>query len=373
MAITAQTPPQFLNAPENVSTVSNWQAFAQQTKKNWIPLDVQSTQSGLFATIQTFTVKKRGLIGAFRVVLEVPMQLALNSGTAALMLGYPYNLLKRCVFRVNGQNIISCSGLDLFVRNQIRSDHFAGTKAITTFPTGTSQTNTLRIPWYVPIEVDPYTMGGVIFAETDASTFEFELTWAPVSDAFALAGGATVAPNPATGAVVKVLQKSYDLPPTTNSKGQPAVLVPDLSRVHNIISQDQNVTTNGLNNFNIQRPTGQLMRMWGGLYNGNAGDWADPSAFSSIGLSWGGNIQPLMYRPAYMLSEENAEDYNGPLTPNQWCLDMVAENAVRDAVLPRSVQDLQANIDYGTSLTINSGAQQHFCQETLVPVASSAA
>jgi hypothetical protein len=365
MAVSAASPPSFLNGPSeaNVNVIYNYTRFCQESKRRWTPLRITAVPSGTFLQTSTIYPRKGGLLAALRISYEGTFQLTKGGGALALPLGWPYSLLRTYRLLVNGETIQRGSGLDLWIRQQMRTTHFAGTTASFSVP-NTDGTYTVRIYWYLPIEHDAITMAGVLFTPSDAVNIQVDLDWASQAEVFTLTGGAAITVGAAS---VKVWQKDYDIPQDLEN-GKPVLILPRMDLIHKIITQDIPVTNGGVQHFDLERQPIQLLRLWMGFFNGSS-DWVDPAAnMTSVGLTIN-TTTVLQQLAGYIKAEEDSENYNGRLNPNFWGFDLQAENAPRDSMLPRAYSELQADVDFGSTSVNVGSANLHVTQEGLATVA----
>ena len=147
-------------------------------------------------------------------------------------------------------------------------------------------------------------------------------------------------------------------------------VLPDLSAFHGITEQEPNLNGTGNQKIELTRTEGQLLCLTFAILN-KAGGQATlkPQELTKIQLEYGGNKDPLVWLPASELIEENADDYNGALSPGgvQFAaIDNERDNSHRDMIIPADLVEFRAVLGVPTSFTPEE-ARTLVASETLYP------
>lgn len=361
MGVATAASPDFANSPSTAGVVTNQELFNTYTEQNRVMLNDNAAPAGVFAQRHSWRLPNRGLLARMKLIFSGNYTTAAGSGAVTSLGTWPWNLIKNVRVRANGTDVIQCSGYGLYLRRLM-----AESNAPTTAQSGlTFNTAGAGVPFEfhldVPLCVDMYTLGGIIYAESDSSFFECEVTYAAMSELATLSGTASFVINALT---VKTRMTIFDVP-HVNLNNKDTVVLPDLSKIFMI----QETNPKQLNQGNgrvpvaMTRSNGQLLRFTSRVWNGSTGYLA-PGLCNALEWNYGVNQTPRIYNPISDLIDENAKLYNGVL-PNAVALDFTAENAPRDAVIPRTVTDLQYIFDLGVN-TINAGGEIRTVEETLI-------
>lgn len=356
------------NLPAEGTYVMNPVEFARWTERNDVPLE-QRSLTGLGAPPIQQRISNVGIMSALRVLFEGTLTVS-GAGTVTANYPWPWNVIKRYNLNLNGQTgIISCEGLDLrsrhsrFYRNP--RDPISSAPATTTDTkdpapgTIANGTYSVMLHWDIPVAHDVFTLVGSIYAQSDQTYLQQQITPAAQAELFSVAGGSTVT---LTGTFSTTLT-FYDIPMSTQGNRQ-LVLIPDLRWLHGYFSADQPFANQGEVQVAFIRSAGQLTSFSLYLDNGGAAQ-IDPAALSALRFQYGGNRRPREYSPPEVLLVKNLQDYNGRIQPNWAVLDFEADNPERELVYPKGVTELAVVATIPTSITLNANARAHFVEETL--------
>lgn len=365
--------------PKQFFQLTRRQTIAQQTF-NYAGL-------GLVDTVQ---VRQAGIIAGVRVKFAGSLVIALNSGTVATTMNWPYNLLKLGKFSANGQsNLLNASGQSYKVREIMGRGYFSdrgvprgiggaspgtvvyqGSMSMNSEQWGVGQnvsaipagTYDVEIEWYFPIAFDEVTLTGAIFAQTSATTLDLEFDWAQVTDLFTTTGSPSIT---LTGTIVPE-SRLYTIPQV----GSGNVVVPDLSTFHSLIESQYTSIGNTLNEVRLagQGVGKQLLRLYGQLWNGSpsAPLPVNPTNYNGIGWRYGANDTPEFWpdgRGNAMYSEQ-LFDADIASVQGFWAIDWCKENAFRDSIDEGTATELRAILGIPSGVTLTSPVL-HYTQEIM--------
>jgi hypothetical protein len=328
------------NLPAEGSYVMNPLEFSRWTERNDVPLE-QRTLTGLGAAPIQQRISNVGIMSALRIVFKGTLTVA-GAGTITALYGWPWNVIKRYSLNLNGQTgIISAEGLDLRARRQrfYRNPRdpvssAPATDAVTKDPAPgviANGTYSVVLVWDIPVAHDVFTLVGSIYAQSDQTYLQQQITPAAQAELFTAAGGSTVT---LTGTFSTTLT-FYDIP-ISQQGGKDVVLLPDMRWLHGYFFADQPFANQGEVQVAFIRSAGQLTSF-------------------SLYLDNGGAAQ----------IDKNVQDYNGRIVPGWAVLDFEQDNPERELVYPKGVTELAVVATIPTSITINANAHAHFVEETL--------
>lgn len=325
-----------------------------------------------FGQVATYEAPSVGVLSRIAFLLEGNSTTTRSTGTIATTDQFPHGLVQRLTLRINGQAAPwNCRGVDLNVLRQARYrtivDSPFETFAVTT--TGTGAVTPLRVLWEIPLALDPAVapnLGG-LFVQSANSQVVAEITTAAKSEVVTLTGDGTY---DVTSANFRPLRTWFSIPTGRMRDGKVGMILPDLSVLHGLLSQEEPVTTTGEKIVNLNRLQGTIARLWFRITNGVAGQPSlDPAtAFSQVRFSYASNQRPRVYTQWHML-EEQVRHYRGVLPFKALAIDQVSENLTRDGIDVENLSDPQLIVDILTGTTINAGARIHTVTELLSPLA----
>jgi hypothetical protein len=299
---------------------------------------------------------KAGILA--RMKLQFIGSAVVSTAAATSSIDWPYGLLDRFLLNVNGStDLWACDGCDLAALRFIR--HPAYTELLDVFP-GTVgggdsigvATHPLHLTWDVPVAMDPTSLIGSIFLQSQTANVGWSATRATKARLFSA--------NPANVAISgnwKVSEVYYSVPFDAAGK----MVLPDLSRLHTFISNDVQFAGTGEQKAPLIRSAGGMYRLLlSALSSSTNRLTADPAAATTklidkLRLEYGGNQRPLVYDPAAVLLAENQEYYGGLPPYDRHVFDFVRENAPRDVVNLLGVTELNAVVDVNTGVTVTAG------------------
>lgn len=359
--------PNIINHPVRGVLVRNQQMFWENTRQLEFPLNTETVPAGVVNQRRKFKVPNRG----FATHLTLRLRGTVTVGTYSALTAkdaWPYGLIRRCVVKANNVDIINCSGLDLYARRQMVTEHSALSSAGTanterTAVAGANGTNDIDLMFDIPLASDRHSGVGGIFAESNDTDIEVDLTFAAQDDLFAVSGTTVLTWGAFT---IETSLETYVVPPIQTEQGM-GHLLPDVSVIHMMHSNDHPFAATGDLRMAVSKTYGNLLRASYYLYNGAAGDIVDPNVFvGPVVLRHGQNMPMREYSPAKLLTYKNAKQYNGPIDPGYQVFDFVSENPIRDAIIPRDLTDLEVVVNVPSGTTVNSGAHGHLFEEVLV-------
>jgi hypothetical protein len=262
----------------------------------------------------------------------------------------------------NGQNnFIAANGWDLRLR-AIAANR-ALTDTISTYPTtggvfsGAGST-TFNLYYRIPIAMDPTTLVGALYAQSEATNLVLQVARPADSDLFNITAG-TISITGTVYVEVELFEVPYH-------PSQPDTLViPDLTVLHGFVSNDNAVANQVLLDTQLFRINGQLERLFFYTVDKSSANATivPTTQYVQTQLIYGANTVPYTFNPQQLLRWRNVKDYRVAFPDGMYCIDFVADNPARDLVLLEGVTNLRLRTQYTTAPT--GGSYVHFVQETL--------
>jgi hypothetical protein len=282
----------------------------------------------------------------------------------------------------NGQNnFVSCNGIDLRMR-ELASNR-AKVDAVSSWPLtaalGAPGTYPFVLVYKIPVAMDDTTLVGALYAQSEATNLTYKISTAALADL----GTTTGTPATISGTVF-LEEEIFEVPYDPNHPD--TLVIPDLTVLHGLVSNDNAVASQSILDTPLFRINGQLERLfYYTVDKSGARPQITPTATYILSqLIYGSNQTPYTFNPQTFMDVRNNRDYRIPMnsvvnglnsalwTPpfsglvvpsGLYCLDFVADNAVRDTVLLEGVTNLRLRTQY--SAAPGGGSYVHFTQETL--------
>lgn len=282
----------------------------------------------------------------------------------------------------NGQNnFINVNGMDLRLRNLVSNR--ALVDGISTWPVAaalaTPGTYPFKLVYKVPIAIDDTTLVGALYAQSEATNLTYKISTNTRADLGSITGS-----EPTISATVYMEEEIFEVPYDPNHPD--TLVIPDLTVLHGLVANDNAVSSQTILDTALFRINGQMERLF--FYtvdkSGARPTLVPTSNYVQTQLIYGSNQTPYTWNPQDFLPVRNNRDYRVPLdtafdgmnsrlfTPpftsvpvpsGAYCLDFIADNAVRDQVLLEGVTNLRLRTQYLAAVT--GGSYVHFVQETL--------
>ena len=322
-----------------------------------------------------------GVLAMIRIMFEGTLTTTIGTGTTLSAARWPYGLIDSFILSVNAQNdVFSVNGTDLAALRSIRNPGIIPEDDHDTFPGAIGPGNAIAtgaqdvvLTWEVPIAIDATTLIGAIYAQSPAMNLQARLRQADLgADLIEITGNATI--DSLTG-TWSMQVTSFDVPLSAGE--QPALIVPDLERLHAVQATQTNFAAVGEVRHSLIRGNGQLDRLL--LQYASADPRTDVSAdawyrtdpdlneIDSVRIEYGNAQRPLDYNPAGYLLSENIQDYADRLPYGYVVMDFLSENPPRDIIQMQGVTDLtvvtQVNAAAGAPA---AGAHVRAVQEMLI-------
>lgn len=361
MPTPSNTPATTTGGPE----VQNPVLFAQLTERQAMP-QISQAIAGLNKK-NRLQIEKVGVIAKVR--LKITIKFKTKAGKEPVLNpGYPFKSLKEVALQSNGTTgIIDCSAPTLQQRRQrvyrnavsaLQEGPAAGTK----LEAAKAYKSVFVVE--IPIAHDMESLIGALLAQNEETQLSFLLSWADEEELFSLA--ASIEEFEGTvewGTVVFSIGSS-------TVGGKEVVVLPDLTAFHGLIEKEVNLTGTGKQPTELFRTSGQLLCFTAAVTNKAGGQSClSPKEWTKFAIEYGGNKDPLVWEPASELLEQNADEYDGPLTVGGLeflALDLEADNTERDMLIPESLVELRSVI--GIPAAFNpENARILNSQETLYP------
>jgi hypothetical protein len=371
------------------TTSVNPKAFYANTRRKRFNEKSISAFAGL-GSQDSFAIKQSGIIGAIDLKLTGSVTVALPTGTCASTSRWPYDLIQRLVVTANGTtNLVSCSGAKLALYRVLETNGTSdrgvaqgiggaspgtsvnqGTLALASEGWGVGQ-NVTAIPaatynfelyFRIPMAFDLTKLMGAVFAQTNATSLNCEIDWAPPSALFILTGTATVAVSCAVTCEGIVFSIPYG--PDGN------IVVPKLTAWHKLIQYNDYAVGTGLYGSTlVGQGVGQLLQrvyfqLWSGATTASAPQVLNDTNYGQIGWMYGGDQMPEAFVSGNMLRhwEETLYDCDVGGQAGFGVLDFASHWLMRDAVDESTATNLQLMV---TPLNALVSPRLEVTQETL--------
>jgi len=356
------------NAPSSTTgghEVQNPELFAQLTERQEMPQT--STPIKGLAKSQRLLVEKVGVVGRIRMLVTakwkpVAEEEPINNP------GMPWKLIREIALQANGvTGIIDVGAIVLhqrrmrIYRNPITAISKMTTAVGTKYTKKAVQSTTFVIE--IPIAHDMMSLIGALLAQNEETGLSLQITWASEEEIV-------------HGGKIEGFEGEIEWASTVFSIGstvvgkQEVTVLPDLSAFHGIVQTETPLTGTGQRRAELIRTAGQLLCYTATILNKAGGEVElNPEEWSTFKLEYGGNKDPLVWTPASVLLEENADDYNGALVVGGvhfLAIDNEKDNPARDMIIPESLTELRSIIGVPAGF-VPTGAIILTTQETLYP------
>lgn len=348
--------------------------FAELTERQAMPQQPQAI-TGLNRK-QRLLIEKVGVLSRVRLTVKFRFKTAAGQEPIANP-GFPQRLLQECALQANGTTgIIDCSGPTLKQRaNRVYRNPVsavaqwtglaaAGGAAKVGVKLKAAEAFEVTFVLEIPVAHDMVSLLGSLLAQNEETQLSFLLSWA--SEEEIVSGGKIEAFEG------EVLWDTtvFSIGSTVEGKDEKTVL-PDLSAFHGLLEQKTNLVATGPQKAELTRTAGQLLCYTAAVINKAGGSEAlSPAEWTVFKLEYGGNKDPLVWNgPPITLLEENAEDYDGPLTIGGLtflAVDLERDLTQRDMIIPESLTELRAVLGIPVAFK-PEGASIITTQETLYP------
>jgi hypothetical protein len=288
---------------------------------------------------------------------------------------YPWDMISIQVSGNGQNNFISCTGSDLRLRqlaaNRAWTDDLSVVPAAATLAGGASGSAPFDLYYEVPIAMDPTTLIGALYAQSEATNLTYRVQTANLSDLFDLTGSPAITIT----ATVTLEEELFEVP--YDPQHPDVLVIPDLTVLHGLVANDNAIASNTTVDTNLFRINGQMERLF--FYavdtSGAKPVFVPNATYDYAQLIYGSNQTPYTFDPIQMLHARNTQDYRKGLpsalvratadaiASGVYCLDFVADNSARDQVLLEGVTNLRLRSAFTVAPT--GGSYVHFVQETL--------
>lgn len=335
--------------------------FAELTERQAMPQVSQAIKG--FGKKQRLIVEKVGVISRARILVKATIE-AGEEEKAAFNPGFPWNLINSISLESNGvTGIIDCSGMTLEQRR--RRIYRNPVSAVNVFPEALKKLKKgvyeVRFVVEVPIAHDMLSLLGSLLAQNEETSLSIDINWATEAEVVKEGKFAKFEGEVEWEATV------FSIGSTTVGNKEFTVL-PDLSAFHGLTDTETALQGTGPRKANLVRTSGQLLCYTASILNGPTAE-ISPIEWSKFAIEYGGNKHPLVWEPAMMLLEENADDYDGAINItgiHYLILDNERDNPTRDMIIPESLTELRANIGV-PAVELKTNPQILTSQEILYP------
>jgi hypothetical protein len=351
--------PDFINHPTKGAVIRDERTFAELTQRNDIQLNSVSLGSTIVGENVKFRVPNRGIASELRLHFDLAVVVSSYSTGLTAREKWPHGLIKKVRVTANGTDVVNCTGNDLHALRQATTEMADFSDVESSTVTNSNGTYDVDFMLAIPLAVDQRSLMGAIFAESDDTYLEVDIQFESQSQLFNVQGTTVLA----WSGSIKPTLTTFDVPKVNTSQGAASV-VPDLSIIHMLNSKDVFLSANGEQRAAVSRLQGQLMRLFTQVYDDSAYAAIAPNTVTSYGFRYGQN-QQLRKQSGRDMLFTNARWYRDVLSRGYVCHDLVADNSVRDTIVPADVIDLEAVVDLG-SLAIAAPDYIHVFEQGVV-------
>jgi hypothetical protein len=334
------------NAPSAAAggrNVQNPALFAQLTERQEMP-QASVPIKGLAKT-QRLILEKVGVVARIRLLVTakwkpVAEEEPINNP------GMPYRLIREIALQANGvTGIIDCAGTVLHQRRMriFRNPVSAITKLTTAVGVkyAKKEVQEAKFVIEIPIAHDMMSLIGSLLAQNEETGLSLQITWASEEEIV-------------HGGKIEGFEGEVEWATTVFSIGstvvgkQEVTVLPDLSAFHGLTENETPLAGTGNRKADLIRTAGQLLCYTATILNKAGGSvQLAPAEWTTFKLEYGGNKDPLVWTPASVLLEENADDYDGPLSVGGLsflAIDNERDSPARDMIIPESLTELRSVI-----------------------------
>jgi hypothetical protein len=355
------------NAPTSTSggrEVQNPALFAQLTERQEMP-QTSVAIKGLGKS-QRLLLEKVGVVARIRLLITCSFT-PKEEEKATVLPGFPFKLIREIALQANGvTGIIDCAGVVLHQRRMriYRNPVSAIFKAPVVGAKLKKESIKVKFVVEIPIAHDMMSLIGSLLAQNEETGLSLKINWASEEEIIGGAGGIEKFEGE-----VEWASTVFSIGSTVVGKDEVTVL-PDLSAFHGLVQSETPLVGTGERRAELIRTAGQLLCYTATVLNkaGGAVELA-PEEWSTFKLEYGGNKDPLVWTPATVLLEENADDYDGALVVQGMhflAIDNEKDNPARDMIIPESLTELRAIIGVPAGF-VAENAIILTTQETLYP------
>ncbi len=356
---TGQDSVQLANLP-SIVLAPNTAAFNHRTRRKEATPMRFAAKGNVGGAHEAKTLPKSDMLATTRLVFDGSVTYDDGTGSITTSERWPHGLLKGAKFSANWLNsIIVANGEDLHVRRlaanpafEDDSDVFPGTVGGgDDLAPGDEVTEKVYLTFELPHTIDPVTLAGLMFMQSEQNEFTVTLEESAVADLVTLTGDASWT---LTG-TWKVHVTLFSVPLAEDG----AAIVPDLSIVHGFNAIDRPIVSTGTTEHPLIKSNGKLLRLF--LQVRDTGDWgilstapADAGGWNSMKLRYGVAEEPLVYEPLGILRAINNTHYGATLPYGYVAVDFIREHAQRDAFYLAGVTEPRVVIDIDDAVVLDS-------------------
>jgi hypothetical protein len=327
--------------------------------------------------MDSFPIKQSGIIAGLDIKVTGSVVVTLAGGTCATTARWPYDLIWQLILSANGTtNLVSVSGAklaayrfmelgDLNDRGVVQgiggaspgtstnqgtlsmaSETWGMGQNVTAIPSGTYN---FELYYRVPCAADEKKLLGAIFAQTQATSLNVQVSWAQPSQLFILTGSATAVVSAAVTCEGIVFSIPYG--PDGN------VVVPKLTAWHKLIQyNDFAAGTGAYGSTLVGQGVGQLLQrlyfqLWSGAGTASAPQVINDTNFGQLGWMYGGDQTPESWASGTMLSHWMEKLYSVHMGAAGFgVLDFASQYLARDAVDESTATNLQLLVTANNAL-----------------------
>jgi hypothetical protein len=361
MGASALHQPDFFNAPRVGAYTMNAALFDQLTQRMELRPQDQAIPTGVVGERMNFKLPARGILSDLRLHFDLTVTIASYSAQTVLDL-FPYGLVRTLSVRANNTDLVKCNGLDLEILRRMRykSADFSDIEATTIASSNGAKDVDFILD--IPLCTDATTRTGSVFAQTDDTYLEVDVQFESQANLATLTGGTTWA---WTG-TVKPAATAWEIPTVTAPNGSRAIVLPDLGVHHIVGTRNTYINSSGVHKAEFSRTYGQLMRFAWTIWDESAKGFINPltGGVSEVKFQYGLN-QTLRRHTVRDLMHLNVQWFRKILGKGYLAFDFVAENSLRDVVVPAEVMDMELELDL-SGATIGAGDYIHTLEEVVI-------
>lgn len=357
--------PDFINHPVFGPTRRDVRRFFELTQLNEIPQNQVQLNRG-FGDSKRFDVDNRGIASMLRLDVTLNFDVgAFAGGAFALAAGWPWKLLKEIRVIANSTVVFNGDGVMCHALMCAMNDSPDLSSLVSSGVSASNGTKTIKFPIAIPLASDQSTCMGAVFLETDSTNVKVEVRLDDEVELFTKPAGSTLSN---VSVLIEPTLTTSDIPVDSDGKGGLVYVTPDVTVLHAVNMHDEFISANGLQRITVSPSEGQLDRLLLRIIDDSANAPVAIDTLRQFKLRYGAN-QLLREQTARDLKLRNILWYGEPLPDEVIAYDLVAENSLRDSLVPKAHLGLEVGIDFG-SLTVAGGDYVRVLEQVVLPSAT---
>lgn len=339
---------------------------SKRTKR--IDYEVDSVDLGTVVGLRReFKIPNRGIVSEIRLHLAIDVTGSnYADGDVTLLDRWVDGIVSNVRIRANNTDLVQTDGAfleDMRIIDSQNADYSAVEVKKEVLATDKNAFDTATVSLYlvvcVPLATNRQTIGGSVFAESNDTYLNCQVEFESADELYTLINGATLTMAGTLYAHVT----AWTIPYVQTSKGMLAIL-PDLRYHAMILTRRLFKTGSGEQRIPFSTAHGSMARVLWRVRDDSAKAYVDPLTTSRVKFRYGQN-QGLRDMRVRDLLLQNARWFKRTLKRNGLALDFVAENSLRDTVVPDEVLDMEIVHDLGTT-SMAAGDYIDVCEQAVI-------